>query len=52
MEAYAFLGVPEGSLPVTERACRQVLSLPLYRGLDDDALDRVVQVLRSCVDES
>ncbi len=31
--AYAPLGLPEGALPETERAAREVLSLPLYPGL-------------------
>jgi dTDP-4-amino-4,6-dideoxygalactose transaminase len=47
MPAYAFLGVPDGTLPVTEQACREVLSLPLYAGLDTTAVDRVVAALQS-----
>jgi dTDP-4-amino-4,6-dideoxygalactose transaminase len=45
MEGYAFLGVERGALPVTERAARRVLSLPLYPGLAPDAVDRVVDVV-------
>ena len=45
MEAYRFLGVAAGQLPVTELACRQVLSLPLYPGLPETEVDRVAAVL-------
>ena len=34
--AYADLGYPRGSLPVTEQAAAEILSLPLYVGLSDD----------------
>ncbi|HEX2485743.1 MAG TPA: DegT/DnrJ/EryC1/StrS family aminotransferase [Myxococcota bacterium] len=46
MEAYRFLGYGAGALPVTERACREVLSLPLYPGLPPSAVERVAGVLR------
>ena len=36
-----------GSLPETERACSTVLSLPLYPGLADSSVDRVVEALTS-----
>lgn len=45
MDAYRSLGVREGQLPVTERACARVLSLPLYPGLPTEAVDRVVSAL-------
>jgi len=49
MEAYRFLGRHEGELPVTERAAKAVLSLPLYPGLEIGAVDRVIETLRgSC----
>jgi UDP-N-acetyl-3-dehydro-alpha-D-glucosamine 3-aminotranferase len=46
MEAYAFLGVRPGDLPVTEAACASVLSLPLYPGLDERAIPAVAGALR------
>ena len=49
MPAYGFLGQDQGTLPETERACRTVLSLPLYPGLDDASVDRVVDALTSRV---
>ncbi len=36
--AYAHLGVPKGALPVTERAAAEVLSLPMYAELPEDAV--------------
>ena len=47
MEAYRFLGYAEGDLPVSEASARSLLSLPLYPSLAADAVDRVVEVLRS-----
>ncbi len=40
--AYADLGKRAGSLPATEAAAREVLSLPLYVGLGQARVDRVV----------
>ena len=34
--------LPPGGLPVTERICRQILSLPLYPELGDADVDRVI----------
>jgi dTDP-4-amino-4,6-dideoxygalactose transaminase len=45
MEAYRFLGLERGSLPVTERACERVLSLPLFPGLEAGAVEAVVGAL-------
>lgn len=39
--AYSDLTQGPGSLPVTERICREILSLPLYPGLSIDAVDQV-----------
>ncbi|HKQ62714.1 MAG TPA: DegT/DnrJ/EryC1/StrS family aminotransferase [Candidatus Polarisedimenticolaceae bacterium] len=49
MPAYRWLGYAVGDLPVSERACASVLSLPLYAGLKPEQVDRVVQVLRQAV---
>jgi dTDP-4-amino-4,6-dideoxygalactose transaminase len=38
--------VPPGGLPVTERICRQILSLPLYPELSDADVDRVIATVR------
>ncbi|MCX7806154.1 MAG: DegT/DnrJ/EryC1/StrS family aminotransferase [Planctomycetota bacterium] len=47
--AFAGLGVPEGSLPVTERAAAEVLSLPLYPELTDAQAHRVARALRAAL---
>jgi dTDP-4-amino-4,6-dideoxygalactose transaminase len=47
MEAYRFLGYEEGDLPVSEKACNSVVSLPIYPGLEAKDVDLVIGVLRS-----
>jgi dTDP-4-amino-4,6-dideoxygalactose transaminase len=47
--AYGHLGYAPGSLPVTERLTREILSLPLYVGLDDRGVDQVSAALGACV---
>jgi len=44
--AYAELGMPEGSLPLTEQIHREVLSLPLWPGMSEAQVDAVVQAVR------
>ncbi len=42
-EAYRYLGMKEGSLPVTERYAREVLSIPLYNGMTEEEQDYVIE---------
>jgi dTDP-4-amino-4,6-dideoxygalactose transaminase len=44
--AYAFLGYRKGDFPVSERACEEVLSLPMYPALTDDRVDVVIAAVR------
>ena len=44
-EAYRDLGYAPGALPVTERAAREILSLPLYVGLTPEALETVADAV-------
>ena len=44
-EAYKYLGMKEGSLPITERYANEVLSLPLYNGMRNDELNYII----SCI---
>jgi dTDP-4-amino-4,6-dideoxygalactose transaminase len=50
--AYAHLGLGEGSLPATERAAREVLSLPLYAPMDPALVDRCSAALAEVLTES
>jgi dTDP-4-amino-4,6-dideoxygalactose transaminase len=45
-KAYAYLGWQPGSLPVTEKVARQILSLPMYQGLTDEQVDAVIKAVR------
>ena len=47
MRAYAHVGYAEGSLPQTERAAREIFSLPLYPTLTDAEQDRVCDALHA-----
>ncbi len=45
--AYASLGGRAGDCPESERACREVLSLPMFAELPDDAVARVIDAVRA-----
>ncbi len=45
--AYAGLGYGPGSFPVTERLADEVLSLPMFPGIDEAQLDAVVSTVRA-----
>jgi dTDP-4-amino-4,6-dideoxygalactose transaminase len=47
--AYAALGYGPGSLPITERLCSEVLSLPIFPELSDAQQDCVITALRRLV---
>jgi dTDP-4-amino-4,6-dideoxygalactose transaminase len=42
---YMHLGYAEGALPESERACREVLALPVHSGLNDGDVEYVCEVL-------
>lgn len=44
--AYARLGYGPGSLPITERLCSQVLSLPIFPELSSDQQETVITAVR------
>jgi dTDP-4-amino-4,6-dideoxygalactose transaminase len=44
--AFAALGYRSGSLPVTERLCDEVLTLPMFPEMTDEEVERVCAALR------
>ncbi len=46
-EAYQYLGIKEGSLPVTEKYARTVLSIPLYNGMTIEEQTFVIDAINS-----
>ena len=44
-DCVAALGYKEGDFPVTEKACKEVLALPIYPELRDDEINRVIDTL-------
>ncbi len=44
---YAGLGYAEGSMPVSERACASVLSLPIFPELTDAQVDHVIATINA-----
>jgi len=46
-EAYKYLDLKEGSLPITEKYAKTVLSIPLYNGLTKEEQDYVIEALNA-----
>jgi dTDP-4-amino-4,6-dideoxygalactose transaminase len=46
--AFAGFPVAPGGLPVSERLCTEVLSLPLHPYLDGSARRRVIEAVAAC----
>jgi dTDP-4-amino-4,6-dideoxygalactose transaminase len=46
---YRDLGYQLGQLPITERAAREVLSLPMFPGITETEQERVVYTLKDCL---
>lgn len=44
-EAYSYLGVKEGELPITERYAKTVLSIPLYNGMHEDEQEYIIKIM-------
>ncbi|RJQ42240.1 MAG: DegT/DnrJ/EryC1/StrS family aminotransferase [Nitrospiraceae bacterium] len=48
-EALRFLGHKEGDFPVTEKAAGEVLSLPMYPGLEEETIKRIAETIKGIV---
>lgn len=46
-EAYRYLDIPQGSLPITEKYADSVLSLPLYNGMTEEEQSYVIEALNN-----
>lgn len=46
-EAYRYLNMPEGSLPITEQYAKTVLSIPLYNGMTEEEQTYVIDAINS-----
>lgn len=44
-EAYKYLDFKEGSLPITERYAKEVLSIPIYNGMTEEEQKYVIDVI-------
>ena len=44
-EAYMYLGLEKGSLPIAEYYAEEVLSIPMYTGMTREEQDYVIKVL-------
>lgn len=44
-EAYQYLGIKEGSLPITEKYANTVLSIPLYNGMTKEEQDYIINTI-------
>jgi dTDP-4-amino-4,6-dideoxygalactose transaminase len=49
--AYKHLGYKKGDLPVTEKVCQEILSLPLYPELKKSELGRIVREIKKILKE-
>ena len=46
-EAYQYLQIPKGSLPITERYAKTVLSIPLYNGMTEEEQMYVIDAINN-----
>ncbi len=44
-EAYAYLNIAKGSFPYTEKAAKEVLSIPMYNGMTEEEQNTVIRAL-------
>ena len=47
-EAYNYLGYKSGDFPVTEKASKEILSLPMFAELSDEQIEEIVELIKNC----
>jgi dTDP-4-amino-4,6-dideoxygalactose transaminase len=47
--AFRYLGYEAGDFPIAERACQEILSLPIFPGITPEQQERVVRELRRAI---
>ena len=47
MKGYEYLGWKAGDLPETERAAKEIFSLPMYPSLTNEEIARVIEVIQN-----
>jgi dTDP-4-amino-4,6-dideoxygalactose transaminase len=45
-KAYEYLGIKEGAFPVSEKAAKEIVSLPMYPELTDGMVDEVIAAVK------
>ena len=45
--AYNYLGYKRGDFPVTEKACQEILSLPMFAELGEEQIEEIVEIIKS-----
>ena len=48
-EAYKYLEIEKGQLPITEKYAETVLSIPMYNGMKDEEISYVIEILNKYV---
>lgn len=48
-EAYKYLGIKKGQLPITEKYAETVLSIPMYNGMKDEEIEYVIDILNKYI---
>jgi len=51
-EAYAYLNMEKGTLPITEALADEILSLPLFYGMTSSELEAVINAVNAFVPKS
>jgi dTDP-3-amino-2,3,6-trideoxy-4-keto-D-glucose/dTDP-3-amino-3,4,6-trideoxy-alpha-D-glucose/dTDP-2,6-dideoxy-D-kanosamine transaminase len=51
MDAYKYLGYKEGDLPQTEKACKEIFSLPIYPSLTEEKVLQVCNLIKETLKE-